>query len=466
MRIVFIHYHLKTGGVTTVLKQQLKAIQDGCETLVITGEPPVEAFPFDVICVPGIAYSEKSDTNEQPEDISQLILQAIRSKWRTGCDLIHVHNPLLKKNRQFLKILKSLQQNGLKLFLQLHDFAEDGRPGSYFSEPYIDNCHYGVINSRDYQILIDAGLKSQGLHMIANAVIGIPIKEMSKPVENLAVYPIRAIRRKNLGETILLSIFFTKATRLGITLPPNSPVDIKAYQGWKQFSADRHLPVSFDVGLKYDFSELISASQFLLSTSIGEGFGFSFLEPWTAKKILWGRDLPDVTTDFKQKGIRLDHLYAKLRVPLSSDQRERLSDRWKSCVHDNCRLFDMNVDPAAVDEAFDQMTADNCVDFGLLDESFQKETILKILSDKKVKEWMLEMNPFLRRPGLIHDAETLIEKNRDLIQRHYNQSIYREELMNIYQIVNGRAVEQRIDKNALLRSFFNLNNFSLLKWGI
>jgi hypothetical protein len=465
MKIVFVHYHLKKGGVTTVLKQQLKATQEGCESLVITGEPPDDPLPAEFVHIPGIAYDGNSKINQTAESVAGYILKAIRAKWKTGCDLLHVHNPLLKKNRNFLKILESLQQNGLNLFLQLHDFAEDGRPMSYFREPYIANCHYGVINSRDYQILLKAGLKPEGLHKLPNAVNDIPLRKTPATPENLVIYPIRAIRRKNLGEAILISNYFKKTDRLCITLPPNSPVDIKAYEGWKRFSIDHHLSISFDVGLKHDFSELISASHFLMSTSISEGFGFSFLEPWTAKKLLWGRNLPDVTTDFKKIGINLDHLYPQLRVPISNDQKEKFSVRWKACVSDNCRLFDLPIDATAVEAAFSGMTAGNCVDFGLLDESFQKEIIAKILSDEKYKAQILEMNPFLSHPGRVPDAETVAEKNKAVIKNHFSISAYKENLLNVYETVCRQPVAHHIEKDVLLKSFFNLNNFSLLKWG-
>ena len=37
MKIALMHYHLKTGGVTTVIKQQIRAVRGICETLVLTG---------------------------------------------------------------------------------------------------------------------------------------------------------------------------------------------------------------------------------------------------------------------------------------------------------------------------------------------------------------------------------------------------------------------------------------------
>ena len=45
MKIAFIHYHLKTGGVATVLHQQVEAIHGVCEVLVLTSKPPSVDYP-------------------------------------------------------------------------------------------------------------------------------------------------------------------------------------------------------------------------------------------------------------------------------------------------------------------------------------------------------------------------------------------------------------------------------------
>ncbi|MCK4467277.1 MAG: hypothetical protein KAU60_02880, partial [Desulfobacterales bacterium] len=165
MKIVLAHYHLKTGGVTTVLRQQIEAIKNDCEILVLTGELPDSPFPADIKHIPGLAYSGRSSKKVfTPKKVAESIIKAIHSKWKQGCDILHVHNPLLAKNKNFLKILQELRKRKIRLFLQIHDFAEDGRPLSYFDEDeYVPDCHYGVIKSRDYNILLKAGLKKKGL---------------------------------------------------------------------------------------------------------------------------------------------------------------------------------------------------------------------------------------------------------------------------------------------------------------
>ncbi|MGD9302352.1 MAG: hypothetical protein PVI13_12310, partial [Desulfobacterales bacterium] len=205
MKIAFIHFHLETGGVTTVLRQQLGAIPDHWPTLVLTGLPPPTSFPAQVVHIPELGYSSQYKGLFDPDDVARTVLDVVQSRFHGPCDIFHVHNPILAKNHQYLKILKSLQGKGANLLLQIHDFAEDGRPQAYFAEEYPADCHYGVINSRDYDLLLKAGLKTNGLHLIANTVdhsaLQPPPVESQKP---MILYPVRAIRRKNIGEAVLL----------------------------------------------------------------------------------------------------------------------------------------------------------------------------------------------------------------------------------------------------------------------
>jgi hypothetical protein len=466
MKIAFIHYHLKPGGVTTVLRQQVEAILDEYDALVLASSTPESSFPCDIVNIPGLGYDRPEQNRLRPEDVAASIIKAINTKWKTGCDVVHVHNPTLAKNRNFLKILKALQNSRIKLFLQIHDFAEDGRPLSYFSDDeYVADCHYGVINSRDYNILLKAGLKKEGLHKIFNTIKPFNFKSRGVTTKECVVYPIRAIRRKNIGEAILLSLFFKNNETLAITLPPNSPADIKSYAGWKIFAKEKNLNIVFEAGLTHEFSELLMSSKFIITTSITEGFGFSFLEPWTAKKILWGRKLPDICHDFEKNNIQLDHLYTKLNVPVEWIGRERLYEKWKSCILIKSGIFDLNLDEETITTSFGMVTINDLIDFGLLDEAFQKMIISRVLADRTERDWLISLNPYLSDPGYVSNKEVLIQKNMKAVLLNYNKTIYKEKLIEIYSRVVNSSVRQSIDKEILISCFFKPENFSLLKWG-
>lgn len=465
MKIAFIHYHLKTGGVTTVLKQQIDAIPDQWQTLVLTGLPPETPLSAQFFHIPELGYSSQHKGQFDPDDVAQTILGAIHSKFKGPCDVLHVHNPTLAKNSQYLRILKSLQKKGADLLLQIHDFAEDGRPQAYFPEEYPADCHYAVINGRDYNILLNAGLKTNGLHLLANTVDHHrqtpPSVKLLKP---MTLYPVRAIRRKNIGEAILLSLFFKNDGTLSITLPPNSTADIRSYKKWKDFVNDQNLKVEFDRGLKHDFETNVMSADSLITTSITEGFGFSYLEPWLFGKLLWGRKLPDICRDFEKKGIDLQHLYDRLLVPVDWFGLDRFRTKWTNCVRGACRLFNHSIDNTLIQQAFDSCTKDGNIDFGLLDEESQKKVIADLIGSSKKSEVLMQLNPFLANPGYVSDKKSLIRYNREAIERNYNQKQYGQILRKTYDRVANTEVKQRIDKRVLVSAFLDIERFSLLKW--
>jgi hypothetical protein len=278
------------------------------------------------------------------------------------------------------------------------------------------------------------------------------------------LYPIRAIRRKNIGEAILLSLFFKKNAPLVITLPPNSPADINSYENWKTFVMENKLNVIFEAGLTHEFSDLVFSSDFLITTSIAEGFGFSFLEPWTANKILWGRNLPDICHDFEQNSIRLNHLYTRLNIPMDWVDNNRLFYTWKLSIQKVCAMFGATIDDISIKIAYENATKNDVIDFGLLSETFQKKIISTVLSVSENRKKLIHLNPFLSNPGNVSNKDALIRNNMEAVLFNYNQSKYREKLIDIYTNVVKHNICQKIDKKVLVSEFLKLNNFSLLKW--
>ena len=464
MKIAFIHFHLKPGGVTTVIRQQINAIQSHCEVIALAGEKPAE-FPAKVIPISGIAYDQKGVPSFSPENTASDIVKAIHHIWPDGCDVVHVHNPILAKNRNFLKVLKILQQKGLNLLLQIHDFAEDGRPLSYFPEPYPENCHYCVINTRDYDILTTSGLTNQGLHLLPNMVNPMGTEALECSLKNFVLYPVRAIRRKNIGEAILLSLFFRNKETLAITLPPNSPIDIQSCNGWKKFSVPHQIHVEFQASSKHDFSSLVRRSEFIITTSINEGFGFSFLEPWTADKILWGRNIPEICMDFQQKGIRLDHLYHQIRIPISWLDRTVLFRKFQSTLERSLTLFGYTRDMLNPAEGFDALIQNDCLDFGMLSEPFQQQIIERVLFSSKDRNHLIDINPFLVKIDVL-GQQWLVDPNKKIILSNYNKAVYQKNLLQIYEKVKQVQISHAVDKKKLLFHFLTPSRLSLLKWGV
>ncbi len=464
MKIAFVHYHLKTGGVTTVLRQQVTALRRHCDCLVLTGDRAGTELPCRIVEIPGLGYNRPGVSPSTTDRITDRMLDALRQQWPGGCDILHIHNPLIAKNRRFLDVINRLQQAGINLFLQIHDFAEDGRPDVYYLQEYPADCHYGVINLRDKKILRHAGLKEVGLHHLPNAVEPLPMQSQ-KSHDPLVLYPVRAIRRKNIGEAIILSFFLKGGRRLAITQPPNSPADLTSYRDWGHWIDANRLPVDLAAGRHTPFPQLVNAADSMITTSIAEGFGFSFLEPWTAGKWLWGRRLDAICADFEVNGIRLDGLYQRFKVPLTWIDRERYAYCWRRAVRETAHRYGYSVASETIDQAVARRFQSDWIDFGLLDERRQRQVGNRLIRDPAARQTLVEINPWLNDPGEPWPAGGLIESNRQAIRERYGQEQYRDRVLAIYDRVIGQRVCHRIDKRAVIEAFVDLDHFSLLQWG-
>jgi hypothetical protein len=158
-------------------------------------------------------------------------------------------------------------------------------------------------------------------------------------------------------------------------------------------------------------------------------------------------------------------MYTELNIPIDWIGSSGFFEKWNRTLQDTCKLFGVQIDKERIQNAYDSITADGTIDFGLLDEDYQRDVILKLLSDKAYLQDLLRLNPFLSEIGKACNEIDIIKKNRSAVVRNYNMSLYRQKLLAAYEAVNAYSVHQRIDKEILLMQFLDLTKFSLLKWG-
>jgi hypothetical protein len=463
MRVAFVHYHLRPGGVATVIRRQAEALRGAADTLLLTGEPPGQPFPGPVVHVPALAYDLRRDPHWSAEGLAEAMRRAVLDHWPAGCDLFHVHNPTLAKNRLLLDALRRLGDRGQRLLLQIHDFAEDGRPEVYPRDPYPADCHYAVLNRRDLDLLGRAGLRTEGLHLLPNQV-----QPPAPPAPRTAwadhiLYPVRAIRRKNIGEALLWSCFLPPGTVLAVTLGPHSPADQGPYRFWQALAGRHRLAVRFEAGRRGDFTRLVQTARFLITTSVNEGFGFAFAEPWPSGKLLWGRRLA-VCDDFAADGLRLDHLYPALQVPTQWLDLGYWRRVWMQAWTHSRTAFGRPPDRQPAQARFQSLAQARTVDLGLLDERLQAEVVVRCRHSPADRSALVRLNPFLARAGEVPDRRALIRDNAAAVARSYGLEADRRRLLAAYRR-SCRAVVQRIDRRQLLDGFLDSCAFSLLRWG-
>ncbi len=481
LRIAIVHYHLRTGGVTRIIEHTLAALEDKEVTLgVLTGEAPPDHWPGSWCLVEGLGYEEF----RQPwsaEVLAEHLETSGRRLLGGPVDLWHIHNHSLGKNLALPGALRILAQKGSPLLLHIHDFAEDGRPGNYrrmchalgndqcgplarLLYPQGDHIHYAVLNPRDYHFLGQAGLDPACLHLLPN-----PVQLVFSPDEDVAVqqpplwlYPTRGIRRKNLGEFLLWATLMGKGHCFATTSLPLNPKEKRIHDRWQQVARELALPLCFGItrlpGNRCD--RLMRTAHGLVTTSVAEGFGLAFLEPWLAGRPVCGRDLPEITASFVEEGLRFPWLYERCEVPVSWIGLSVLMQKARKGLQRNLAAYGRYPDAADLERLLASWVHDNRVDFGRLDEDLQEKVLHKL---KAQPEAGLLVRP-ASLPAMDRE-EQIVAHNQQIIRRSYSLTEYGKKLMALYQRVLASPLSPlcHLDGNILLDLFLAPERLSLLR---
>jgi glycosyltransferase involved in cell wall biosynthesis len=492
MRVAIVHYHLRRGGVTRVIEHALATPdldRDDVECAVLSGEPAAESSfdGRDVVVVDGLGYAEQVGTVSARILFEQLVASARNAFSGQLPDIWHVHNHSLGKNPALTECCCRLAADGHRLLLQIHDFAEDGRPEDYRVlrdglgshgdaasglgiYPQASHVHYAVLNGRDREFLARAGVAAERIHWLPNPVsVATDRQENEAAISDLVtagsklyLYPTRAIRRKNVGEFLLWAAVARPDETFGATLAPENPQARGIYDRWVVFARDAGLPVEFELGSRPDvsFSALLDASHAIVTTSVAEGFGLAYLEPWLSGKRVVGRDLPEVTRDFATTGVELPGLYQRLDVPLEWIGNDQLVQHLKPALETALESYGRSVSSAEVEKARASAVVGEYVDFGRLDEDLQRTVIERVVADSCARGAL--------QPACLDDGqqdEAVVDRNLQVIEQHYSVERYGKTLSALY----GKIAEQEIgevetlDANALLECFLDPARFCLIR---
>lgn len=500
MRVAIIHYHLRRGGVTRVLEFCVPSLAAaGHEVVILTGEPPVDgsALAGYSVIVPELAY----DSNLEPGDGSALmsiVSEAALDSLGGHPDIWHVHNHHLGKNFHVTAMVGALARRGDHLLLQIHDFPEDGRPVNYSCQRFVaensgadlsgylypqngrGSIHYAVLNSRDEQVLEASGLRDTHLHSLPNPVPGhqdssCDRRKSESTVRNeigcgdnsrFLLYPSRSIRRKNIGEIILWGLISSRMGHpyhIGLTLKPENPDALEIYTGWRDWVEEVDMPVHFEMGLdsRWSFRDLLAACDGFISTSVAEGFGLPFLEPWILGKGIVGRDIPDITIDFKNAGMDFGRgLYESIQVPFDWLNQRGLDFRrdFATALDQTITAYGLDLTGAQIRDAADRRLASGYADFASLSERQMSAVVSMIRSDSDMIDTLV--------PHSLPDLQgnDQIQKNAQVVAGHYSVERYVRRLTGIYETILTRQDSDAgiIDAQKVLMEYLDPDRFLFL----
>jgi glycosyltransferase involved in cell wall biosynthesis len=312
--------------------------------------------------------------------------------------------------------------------------------------PAFPNIQYIAINRYDRARLFEHGIEESNVHYIPNSVDEAIIppddrgeelrrkliqREKLDPNVRFILYPVRCVRRKNVEEAIFLNTFFNTISgknkeirnhrlkgkfHLLVSIRLASGDDALYADQLVEFIKNNNLPVTIGIDdlvsmerevdpsdpdriIKYGVGDLYMASELVITTSILEGFGFVYVEPWILDRLVIGRSIPLTTPDFQAAGMKLGYLYNALIV-----------DR-----HD---FKDIGIDETSPDSALQKRLS----------------KILK-LNDPQFVERFIESNETSITATIkLFDRERrekIIERNREVVKEVYSKEAIGKRLYDV-----------------------------------
>jgi glycosyltransferase involved in cell wall biosynthesis len=338
VKIAMLHYHVRPGGVTTVIRNAQRALRDSCEVEVLAD----------------FGYNDRPARSRGAFLAESKALAEQLKKRLRGVDVLHTHNIGLGKHPQLTYAVKLLaQRTGIRIINQVHDFPEDNRPAQlralryctgkrddafYRATCYYDapNVIWATLTTHDAAKLAASPIPSGKIYVLPNPVDDefftqptpsrAALREAERkiaafarahrfhfdPRKKLLLSPMKVMARKNNAEAVEL-VKRLKKHQLVISLDASSASDRAYSERLKRQIRRERLPVVIGVGAEFENPFLLfHLAHAILTTSKVEGFGYTFVEGWLCGKPVLGRDIPEVTRDFVAAGMKMDHLYREL----------------------------------------------------------------------------------------------------------------------------------------------------------
>jgi hypothetical protein len=482
--VAIVHYHLRHGGVTRVIETASSCLtKAGIPHVILCGSPPDRKHKLPVRVVEELGYDEERASGGSGLKIVQAMRAAARGAFGSGRVIWHLHNHSIGKSRHFSDAASILAESGEPLVLQYHDFAEDGRPKAYpkiaDSEslyPTAPQIVHTFINSRDRRHLISAGIPKAHTFLLPNAVTPpARVKPLPRrPRNRLVLYPVRGIRRKNLGELFLLAALAPKGTRFAVSLEPENKRWSPIHEEWAAFAKDTDLPVILNAVGRVSpapkapktFASWVRHSTHFVTTSVAEGFGLGFLEPATIGKPVFGRNLPMVTDDFAAEGITPGRLYDRLLVPESWVGLETLRQRLVRSMRTTLETYGQEMSNQHLERSFAAMKHNGYLDFGNLPENLQRQVIHHLLVGSE-HDKVLAQSGKATQPLKQWLADSLAETTPAVSPDQlgpYSPKAYRDRLKELYAKASDANPETPfyLPKHKVLCEFLKPGSFHFL----
>ena len=386
--LLILHYHLRPGGVRRVIEMYLPALaaSGAFDTITLaSGDSPdktwadqvktsVKGVRFTIRTEPVLSYltANAADSARIRQEIGAFLARSAGQE-----TLVWAHNLGLARNILLAdELARFSAEKDVPMLSQHHDFWFDNRwarwPGlranGFGSLEKVAKAIFAsgsrvvhaAINSADERLL--------DKHMPARTVwLPNPTGPRARPSRGEIrsagewlrrelghrgpawIFPTRFLRRKNIGEAVLLTRWLRPEATLVTTAGVSSPEESGYARRLEEAAKRGGWPVRFRIlagrdGRSPSVPALMCASENVLLTSIQEGFGLPFLETAALGLPLLARRLKNVEPDLVRLGFRFPGLYDEALIPqemfdhAAERKRQEVVYRgWKQSLPQACR---------------------------------------------------------------------------------------------------------------------------------
>ena len=481
--IVILHCHFERGGVTQVVENHVRALRETGQferIVLVSGErksglSEETLNTVEWINIDGFDYDPDGLSDGDLASRQQRMLHELKTQFAyhdlvVDDALLHWHNHSLGKNTAAPGVIRSLAGEGWSILLQVHDFAEDNRPENYerlisaigaehkqqvdhYLYPLHEQIHYATLTTSDSFILEALGVDRERIDCLPNSV-SVPqglslakeearhrvVDAMNLPADaRWSLYPVRGIRRKNIGELLLLARWGESNRYMGLTLKPVTRMEQRSYERWKCVAAEVSTRTIFDAGESSGLSFLqnLLAADFVVSTSVAEGFGMAFLEPWLLGRGVIARRLNTVTDDFERGGVDLSSFYDSIPIPGNKSWMNECEKEIRDAQRKAWKHLPEAFQPKMLASHDD--TAET-IDFARLIPQRQIEVLKRMVADRGFENAAREFSDSLVTCMEKGVSDAVLLANADAVRELYGPTRIGDSLVRIYQQLGNDSI--------------------------
>jgi hypothetical protein len=190
-----------------------------------------------------------------------------------------------------------------------------------------------------------------------------------------------------------------------------------------------------------------------------------FLEAWLAGKPLFGRDLPEITLDFKQAGVWYPDLSSSFLIPKACVDLNAVRKSLLTNYRDVLQQFAVPIpSDGELEREFEALVTYDSLDFAILDRSQQADLIVKAGSDQVLTDRLRSLNLPCKSllNGDLNQQAGLIEANSETILSEFSLVSTGERLRGIYHSLLQAGTEALYSLNrpqAMRDEFLQLARF-------